>query len=109
MANKRIHFFINLAILSVAGSPSAFTQSLFWQRMNLDSATIIATIASNACGDIFAGDDLSSSPGLYRSTDNGEHWDTLDIGYPLPSVRFVTIDPNGGVLACANRGVYYSS
>src|SRR2546426_5392887 len=97
-------------------SNATHSQELFWQRMNINSATEITTIASNPRGDIFAGDQFGFSPGIYRSTDNGEHWSTSYVDKPITSILSLWIEPQtddsarrGVIFACADSGIYCSS
>src|SRR5205807_8876083 len=93
----------------------SLSQSLFWQTAGLDSFQV-RNFAINAQGDIFAGaSNASYGSGLYRSTNNGLTWDTLNIGFPDPRVFSVMVDPRGGIFAGVDSpsvrvdGVYYSS
>jgi len=51
-----------LLSFALFASDTALSQELFWQRINIDSATEITTLASNPRGDIFAADGFGSSP-----------------------------------------------
>ena len=70
-------------------SPSVRSQSL-WQHTSLDAAAI-TTFATNSHGDIFAGDWLFSN-NIYRSTNDGEYWETLNMGYSHPLVACISIN-----------------
>src|SRR2546421_4608691 len=108
MKIKTILFLSVVAILSVAGSPSVFTQPLFWQPTHLDSISV-KRLATNERGDIFASYLFCCIRNLYRSTNDGDTWDTLDIGDPRPSILSLLTGPHDEVFAGTATGVYYSS
>src|SRR5437762_2347095 len=99
MKHKKNQFIIYFVALSMAATTFVFPQSFFWQPTHLDSVSVFR-LATNARGDIFAINELlSGSPNLYRSTDDGTTWDTLDIGNPYPYILSLLTIPNNGLIA----------
>src|SRR5437016_6112233 len=108
MKIRMIPFLTVVAILCTGESPSVFSQSLFWQPTHLDSLDV-KRLATNERGDIFASYEFCCTRNLYRSTNDGDTWDTLDIGDPHPSILSLLAGPNDEVFVGTASGTYYSS
>jgi ligand-binding sensor domain-containing protein len=66
-----------------------------WERNNLFNSGNESGLAVHPNGDIF----LTHSPNIYRSTDDGAHWDTCGL-YASPMT--VAITPNGNIFTGSN-------
>src|SRR5437867_2292247 len=109
----------NINVLSLAlfilssPRPVALSQPV-WQQTSLDSGRVY-NFATNSQGDIFVDDHSYAPENLYRSTNNGKDWTSLNIGYPGASVQCLLVDPQGRVFTSAvgvdstQNGIYLST
>src|SRR6266849_1535561 len=103
-----------LLVAYIFPSPSSVALSQpFWQQTSLDSGRVY-NFATNLQGDVFA-DGHRYTNNLYRSTNNGKDWTSLDLGYPNASVQCLLVDPLGRIFASTvgadsiQNGIYLST
>jgi hypothetical protein len=63
-------------------------------------------LSANSGGDVFAGNDSS---GVYRSTDNGNHWTPVNSGLSNLNIRSIVVSPSGYVFVGTGSGLVYCS
>ena len=56
------------------------------------------SLAVNADGDVFAGT-TGCGAGVFRSTDDGDHWELVNAGLTSTDVAALAVAPNGHVFA----------
>lgn len=90
-----------------------FAQPISWQQLNGPFGGTPLCFATNSNGDLFAGTDQNQR-GVFKSTDNGEHWLQKSNGISLTdrAVNWITVDDSGYVIAGTGShigsGVYKS-
>jgi hypothetical protein len=85
-----------------------------WEPAGLKKA-IVTSLVTNARGDLFAGMRTNiavgwtvAQSGVYRSTDNGGTWSSMNDGLADSNVNVIVIDADGGLLVGTDRGLYRS-
>jgi photosystem II stability/assembly factor-like uncharacterized protein len=78
----------------------------FWEPV-LPSAASVATLAMNSRHEVFAG---AWAGGVFRSTDDGRSWDTLNSGLSYPSALSLAVDPtNDDLYASSGQTIHRST
>lgn len=98
---KNAILFIVIAVLS---SSFSYAQD-FWQQTNGPTIGYIKSLAANGAGHIFAG----TGAGVFRSTDNGDHWTPINEGLTSPPIWSLAINSNGYLFAGTSGGGVYRS
>lgn len=86
---------IAFLILSLSSITEIAAQN-FWQQTNGPSVGIVGTLAINTSGHIFAG---TIGGGVFRSTNNGNSWVSVNTGLTSTDVRSLVINSSGAVFA----------
>jgi len=64
----------------------------FWQRTNGPTIGYIKSLAANGAGHLFA----AAGAGVFRSTDNGDHWTPINEGLMSSHIWSLAINAGGG-------------
>lgn len=95
MMNRIVSLVVINTVL-ILWSNVVFAQGNFWEQADgPDGGSIYSFCVSNS-GIVFAG---TAGSGLFRSTDNCETWEAVDMGTPINNVTALATAPNGDLYA----------
>lgn len=77
-----------------------------WTPLSLTSPVV--ALAINLSGHIFAAKPVGNAIGVFRSTNNGLSWNSINTGLTNPNVWSLAINPNGYIFAGTKGGVFRS-
>jgi len=98
-------FVLALLLFWLSANPEAQAQN-FWQQTNGPHGGFVNAFAINATGDIFAG---TEGGGVFRSTNNGNSWMSINVGLTDPDVQSLVINNSGHIFAgTENSGIFRS-
>ena len=106
MVPKKTSFAI-IATLLIAITPAATrSQTDFWQETTVPKGDYVVSIAFDSTGNIFA---ATQYGGVFRTTDNGDHWTQVNSGLPEYYATCLAGLPDSSILAGVYGGFYRST
>lgn len=95
-----------IVVVLIASTSLMYSQTSFWQPINLTTSDGVNALAVSSNGYLYAG---AYGVGIYRSTDDGSSWVKPALS-PLMGVKCISIASNGYVLAGGEGvGIYRST
>ncbi len=76
----------------------------YWKQTNGPPGGFVNTLAVNTHGHLFAG----TWSGIFRTTNDGEHWTWLNTRYNIHSIAALAINSQGHIFAGADLGLFRS-
>jgi photosystem II stability/assembly factor-like uncharacterized protein len=78
-----------------------------WSKTGMDYV-MVSSVAVNADGDIFLGTLGLVEGRIYRSTNDGQTWQLLNLGFGIASVRSLVVSNTGWLFAGCDNGIVRS-
>jgi len=107
MNNKLLKYYLKLVLIFVTMSPTAFTQTNYWELAGNPSSNAISNIVFAPNGHLFAG--TSGTFHLYKSTDYGTTWNQIDTNTGAAFKYTMTVSPISGTIIIAGADTIYHS
>lgn len=99
-----MYTFIKVGFLVILFSCLAFPQNS-WEFTGGPYCGAATVMATNSSGHVFAG----TATGVYRSTDNGDHWIRVTQGLGVVNVTAMTVSSIGSIIIILSNGDIYRS
>ncbi|HEX2867219.1 MAG TPA: T9SS type A sorting domain-containing protein [Ignavibacteriales bacterium] len=95
-----------LSLLFFALFTCIYAQNDFWQKVSHVDAGNSVSIAVDSLGYVYNG---TSDEGLFQSTDHGQTWKKLDLGFSNAAIKKVRVIPDGSItVLTSNYGILIS-